>query len=238
MNRIGCTGAIKVEFAEYIERHIHNRMALYVTDIIDSVKARFSKPFFGTYAVTFLFVNWHIPVGLLMLSKEDIIELGYGNWVAFIDYHLSFSKGVAMPLSLSLSAVIALPFIMSEYKILQAKALNSFNLNQKKHAKDRYIEMEKYLQLWQTYDGKLDQLEIAITKAEVFKDEKAALDKQVEQYGLDIENWKKKKDELDKELRHLNGKVTGLENILKDTWKEVIPQWLEGTFKLLSFTDK
>jgi len=184
-------------------------MALDFSEIYDSLKTRIRNPFFGTFIISWLIINWHIPMALIMMSQEDVQALGHKNWIWFIDYHLHWLNAFWKPVGAALVVSATTPFIISGYRILKSRAEDWFIYEQKKNPENRHVKMEKYLELWESYGKKLDQLGRAIEDAEIFKKEREKLEKLTAQQIDDIRILNRKLE--DEQVMH---------NDMKNRWNE------------------
>ncbi len=73
------------------------------------IRERLTSPFIFSFLISWLLINWEIPIAILFMNKTELVE---GNYISFISNHiLDRSKAINQPLVYALGYTILYPFL-------------------------------------------------------------------------------------------------------------------------------
>ena len=206
-------------------------MAIEFSEIYGTLKSRVRNPFFASFILSWLIINWQVTFGIWVLDGKELKTMGYHNLIHYIGCKVNWRNGFWQPLFMGGLVAGATPFFIAGYKIIKARAEDWYTRDQKKDSEKRHISMIKYLELWENYDQKLDQLQKAIEKAEIYKDERENLQTDLFLKDETITKERLNRQMAEEKLRNSEIQISALQVQLAtalDT-KEY-PVWMDGTF--------
>lgn len=204
-------------------------MAIEFSEVLSTFKSRVRNPFFGSFILSWLIINWRVSLGIWVIDKADLDSLGYDNLIEYIDCKVNLWNGFGLPFIIGGVIAGITPFIIAGYKIIKSRAEDWYTKDQKKDADKRHIRMEKYLELWEIYGKKLDQLNKAINDAEIFKKERIDLESDLDKANEKTKSLETSNRTLISERDRRDEKIQELQNSLG--WLNDInsyPGWLDG----------
>ena len=118
-----------------------------VKDFVKSFTDRFSSPLFGSFVISWLIINYEIPITLFFYKQNELMLDGYPSYLHVIWQQSSLWKFGILPIALALAYVIGYPFIKNGISILHAKA-DAWGGNWViKATKGQKIDISKFLTL-------------------------------------------------------------------------------------------
>jgi hypothetical protein len=156
-----------------------------IIDFFREVGERFKSPFFASFIISWLGVNWRIP--LLIFTNDN--KLGADGMYIFEKYVLdnsSISNFLFIPLALAVAFTIAFPVIRvwnSAFRAFIDKWGSNWIF---KISKDGKVEMETYLTLRNNYRSKEKELEEVLKNESVHFQAKLNLESQLSAVGIEL----------------------------------------------------
>lgn len=69
-----------------------------VYDFMKEMRFRLSSPFFSSFIISWLVINWRIPVGLLFYSQDDLQTDGYDSYFDLIEKSFHWGASIVLPI--------------------------------------------------------------------------------------------------------------------------------------------
>lgn len=104
-------------------------------DLFQETKDRVRNPFFSSFAIAWLFFNWHITVALLFFDNEVLKRSGYRTYNDLIDSKQDNFKMLLYPFLSACFYVFAFPYIRN--------FINQFLANRKMENENKILENSK-----------------------------------------------------------------------------------------------
>jgi hypothetical protein len=146
-----------------------------LSEFFKELKDRFSNPFFFSFAVSWVCINWKIWVGLFFYSIADLQKDGYSSYIDMISRNISWLNSLFFPFGLAMLYTFGFPIFRN-----MIVAFNSWN--QKwgmdlalKYAKGGKVPVEKYIQLREIYEKRTRLLDEILANESKFINENEAL---------------------------------------------------------------
>ena len=178
-----------------------------ITDFFKDVRDRLSNPLFSSFIISWLIINWKIPIALLFYSNQSLKIDGYDSYMNLIISNSSAWKYFGYPLMLAVGYTFLFPFIRNAILAFQTWIRtwgSDLNLKISKRGKistERYIQLrEKYNKLTRTLEDLLSQETSFVQENSELKIEKTKLTTQNSSLSADLLHWQTMTDS-----RILNG---------------------------------
>lgn len=130
-----------------------------VSDFFKELKERLSNPLIYSYIISWLIINWQIPISLFFYSQKELKEDGFISYIDLISKKYSAWSFIIYPLILALLYTFLFPFIRNGILAFQTwikKWGTDLNL---KIAETGKVSMLKYIQLRENYHSQTKLLE-------------------------------------------------------------------------------
>lgn len=166
-----------------------------ISSFFQELKIRFSNPFLTSYFISWIIINWQIPIGLLFYDIEELKIDGYKSYLNLIETTVNVQRTFLLPLVGAITYTIVFPFIRNLISAFNAWTTSwgeSWVLNISNSGK---ISVTKYLALRSANDQKSKALEEVLSK----------------ESSIIAENT-----ELRNEISELNRKNQSLSEVLKE----------------------
>lgn len=118
-----------------------------LSDIIGSIRERAANPFFVSFILSWLVVNWEIPVALFWPDLSQMQTLGYKTIFDYIQFILSKPDSFWLPVGLATGYTILSPVIWNGLRWFNAWAIKWGNKIVFDMSKESNVSTEKYLEL-------------------------------------------------------------------------------------------
>lgn len=181
-----------------------------LSDIIGSIRERAANPFFVSFILSWLVVNWEIPVALFWPDLSQMQSLHYNTIFEYIQFILSKPDSFWLPVGLAAGYTILSPVVWNIVRWFNAwttKWGNSWVFGMSKGSK---VSFEHYYELMHENTEKGKRLDEMIDKQNELRDqrdtannkadnlEKKLKAKEVEVDNLIVEQENTKKQNTDK----------------------------------------
>lgn len=178
-----------------------------ITDFFKDIRDRLSNPLFSSFIISWLIINWQIPVAFSFYNNETLKNDGYNSYMDLILSKWSGWNYFGYPLLLALIYTFVFPFIRNGVFAFQTWIRtwgNDLNLKISKKGKvstERYVQLrEKYNRLTKTLEELLSQETTFVQENSQLKAEKVQLTTQNNNLSTDLSRWQTMNDS-----RILNG---------------------------------
>lgn len=137
-----------------------------LNEILDSIRERFSSPLIFSFLISWLIVNWQIPIAVVFYESSA----PFGIPEDLLQYITAYSDGYRLllwPTLLSLAYTFLSPIvrnIVSAFFTWTASWGNNWNLSISKESK---VSMEKYFALRENYKKRTEVLEETISSESI-----------------------------------------------------------------------
>lgn len=167
-----------------------------ITDFFKELKARFSNPLFGSFIISWLIVNWQVPLGILGYKQNELKADGYSSYISLIKTNASWACYFWVPFGLAALYTIAIPIIKMLISALQSyfkKRSDNWNT---KILKEYYVPMSKFVKQKELYNTLAQQLQTICSDESKTIEENAKL-------NLDVLSLHNKVSEVNSENHEL-----------------------------------
>lgn len=123
-----------------------------IVEIFKDFKARLSNPFFSSFIITWLYVNWQIPYVLLFYKISDLKTIGCNSHAEFIS---SCTVNYCTPIVMAVLYIFILPITKAGSEVVQTFFYSKAEKWNIRIGEKSSIPIEKYL----TYKKKLRESE-------------------------------------------------------------------------------
>lgn len=196
-----------------------------ITDFFKEIKSRLSNPLLGSFAISWLVINWKIPVGLIGYKQADLKVDGYNSYIDLINVNASCWLYFWKPFIWAVIYTFGFPVLkMGITAFLNGVKKRSDNWNTK-ILKDYYVPMNKFVkqkELYKELAQKLQDIYVedgAISEENTrLKGEMVTLNNELSKCQNDLSSYADNNHKLDKERtlaqeqnKELTSKVKSLE---------------------------
>lgn len=181
-----------------------------ISEFFKELKIRVSSPFFISFAISWLVINWKVPVALFFYSQEELINDGYRSYFDLIEKIYSSKYFVLQPLALAFFYSFGYPVLKNLIHAVQVWADSkgeTLGLNLSKAEK---IPIDKYLSLRQRYNQSTQKLQNIIEQESLVANNLASARKELDKVQAENESLRKKLEAWDNSTN---------EDIISGTWK-------------------
>lgn len=191
-------------------------------DFFYELQNRVTNPLISSFAISWLFVNWKIPIGLL--TEIEILEVdGYKSYFQLINSHISFEYFFLIPFIYALLYTFGFPFIRTWILAFNTRIKywsTNWNLDISKSAK---IPFEKYIDLRQKYEDKQKTIE------KIEKESSEIKDRYEEEVAKNNE-LRKSIDKNSEEYSKIRSDLNDMK-IIQGSWRFLYPRNSDGETK-------
>jgi hypothetical protein len=167
-----------------------------VSDFFKDIKERFSSPFFSSFVIAWLIINWKVPVALFWYDQGDLRRDGYISFIDLIRKNSTTNFFLWLPLISALLYTFGYPFLRNGILAFNAwirKWGTELVISVSKESK---IPMRAFLQLREKYYQQTKLLETVIGQENTFQSENATLRNKISEveveknkFAIDIKTW-------------------------------------------------
>lgn len=136
-------------------------------DIIKQINLRISSPFIFSFIVSWLFINWPIPVGLFWYNGETIKQFGYDGHAALIEQNTSFRYNIACPTIVALMYMAVTPVINYFNALYVTWVKKQQTRHVTKISEKSYITVGRYIKLQSAANKQTSALRELIENEEI-----------------------------------------------------------------------
>lgn len=185
-------------------------------EIYTNVKDRLTNPFIFSFAISWLFWNWKIVIGLIWYNSENIILLGYNNYADLVIKNSNHWNNYYYPVLFAFGYIVFLPILKWGIDIINAFFLRRNQDSVLKLTKTGYIPTLKYYSLKDSYDEYINRL------SKLVQDESVTSTENI--------NFKSEMIDLKSEINIIKNKENELERLTS-------PEILEGAWYIIMLND-
>ena len=130
-----------------------------LSNLTKNMRDRFSNPLFFSFIISWTFINWRIPIGLIMYNNAALKTDGYTSYMNLIEQNYTIQRSIILPLLTALFYTFGFPFVRNWILAFQTwiiKRSTDWNL---KIAASGQVSMEKYIQLRERYFTQIKTVE-------------------------------------------------------------------------------
>lgn len=145
------------------------------SDLFKELRDRVSNPFFLSFAISWIFINWKIIVGLVLYDMNELQIDGYKSYIHLVSENSISQTLLFQPLLVALSYTFLFPFVRNCIYAFNSWIKtwgDAWNLNLSRQGK---ISIDKYISLRETYESRTKMLEEVINKESNFLKENEEL---------------------------------------------------------------
>ncbi|TWR25250.1 hypothetical protein FPZ43_17425 [Mucilaginibacter pallidiroseus] len=92
-----------------------------VKDVYDEIKDRLTSPFFGSFFIAWLIINWYIPISLIFYDQKELHNDNFRSFREVINSQLDLCRNVIWPLLCAFGYVLISPAIKAAINIYQTQ---------------------------------------------------------------------------------------------------------------------
>ena len=118
-----------------------------IQDFLKELRARFSSPFFSSFVLAWLIINWKIPIALLFYKLPEWQKEEHSTYISMIQQSVTSYKGIIAPLIAAVCYTLIAPILKNSIRALHAY-LDTKGTNWSLTAsKSGNISIDRYMQL-------------------------------------------------------------------------------------------
>lgn len=140
---------------------------LGLREFYNDLKSRVSNPLISSFIISWLIINWRIPIAFIFYNQADLIKDGYRSYFELVTKGYSLFNYLLIPLAFSLVYTFGFPIIrtfISAFNTKIQKWSENWNL---KISEGGSIPINKYLNLRENYKKQQQELkELIDTESE------------------------------------------------------------------------
>lgn len=167
-----------------------------ISGFFKELKLRLSSPFFSSFAISWIIINWKIPVGLFFYKIDELKIDGYKSYFDMISKMYNQSYFFWLPSIMALGYCFLYPILKNLILIAQS-FFDSKGVSLSLYAsKDERISIQKYYDLRNEIKEKNIQLEQMIEDESHYRNENISfrqqidnLQKEIDTKNIYIEQW-------------------------------------------------
>lgn len=172
-----------------------------VTEFFKDLKERFSSPFFSAFVISWLFLNWKIPIALIFYKHQDVLRDGYKSFINLIEKNSSWWNNFWLPTLFALAYTFLFPVFRNVIQAFNAWVWGWGSAWNLRLARSGKISIPKYIRLRSIYEERTKLLEETLESESKFLEEneriineKHTLLSQNNQLQAEISRWLKFND--------------------------------------------
>lgn len=130
-----------------------------VKEFFQEFKHRISSPLFGSFIISWLLINWEIPITLLFYKQEYVYRDFKASYVDAIREYYSIWRCILFPFLTSLFYTFVYPYIRNQIKIFQAARTLEVDSAILKKSGEGFVSIAKHQILEGQLRERMDQLQ-------------------------------------------------------------------------------
>lgn len=186
-----------------------------ITDFFKEIKSRLSNPLLGSFAISWLVINWKIPVGLIGYKQIDLKVDGYKSYIDLINVNASCWLYFWKPFIWAVIYTFGFPLLkMCITAFLNEIKRRSDNWNTR-ILRTYYVPMSRFVKQRELYNELSDNLQKIYTEERTIVDENVRLKSDIITITNEMSKYKNELSEIIKRMDDLQieEKFTKEENI-------------------------
>src|SRR5215218_7790551 len=92
-----------------------------LSEFFKDIKDRLASPFFSSFIIAWIVINWKIPIALLWYNQAELQKIGYKSHFDLISKSYDAWYFIGAPLLSALIYCLLFPFVKYSIMIVQAK---------------------------------------------------------------------------------------------------------------------
>ena len=129
-----------------------------ITDFFKEIRSRFYSPFFSSFILAWIIINWRVPIALLFYKQSEWQAAEHTTYVGLIERRVTISSGILWPVISAVCYTLVAPLLKNLIQTLNAyldaKGMD-WTLTAAKKGK---ISVDRYIQLRASYKVQEDAL--------------------------------------------------------------------------------
>ena len=118
-----------------------------IQDFLKELRVRFSSPFFSSFILAWLIINWKVPIALIFYKLPDVQKEEHNTYISLIQQTVTVWSGIIAPVLAAIGYTLIAPLLKNAirtlYAYLDAKGTD-WSLTAAKVGK---ISVDRYMQL-------------------------------------------------------------------------------------------
>lgn len=167
-----------------------------LSDLFKDFKERLSSPFFSSFIIAWLIINWKIPVALFFYKQEELKVDNFKSYIDLIQRDINNLNGWILPTVSALLYCFVFPFIRNWIVAAQAYYKASGSRMELKYSSDGKVSISKYISLRKNLTDRTEMLEAELKNEtnsqkeyEQLKTDKLAAQQQVHTLNSQLNLW-------------------------------------------------
>jgi hypothetical protein len=157
-----------------------------IHDFLKELRTRFSSPFFSSFIIAWLIINWRVPVALLFYKTTEWIAVEGSTYIGYIEKSVTFRTGVLWPLIGAFGYTIIAPVLKNLIRTLNAYLDSRGTDWSLRVARAGKISVEKYMELRDDYKEKVQALLEVYEDESKYRDQNRELQNRVEELRKEL----------------------------------------------------
>lgn len=197
-----------------------------VNDFFKDLKERISSPFFSSFIISWIPLNWMF---LTSLFKYDVKGFTLANYSLYLDYTyslLNYWNSLIIPFFLALLYSFGYPFLRSCIEIADVWFKTKANDKKIEISKSSKISVEKYMKLREVYESRTKTLEDVLEKESETIEKNETLVNELNLLKQENNEFRSTLTEKTKEINDLTNKIVMLNGSI-ESYKTRISKYEE-----------
>jgi|GEM_PF-2521743 len=129
-----------------------------VNEFLKDLRSRLTSPFFGSFLISWVIINWRIPVALLFYKQDDLHLDGYNSYIDVISSNYDNWNFFGWPIASAFGYTFIYPFFRDFIRKIHARIAKVTDAKLLKISKDGYISVSKHMELQQKYEDNIQKI--------------------------------------------------------------------------------
>jgi hypothetical protein len=126
-----------------------------IQDFFKELRSRFSSPFFSSFVIAWLIINWRVPIALVFYKSSEFQSTEHKTYFGLVQDCVTTWTGILAPILAAMGYTVVAPALKNIIRalnaFLDAKGMD-WSLRAAKQGKG--VSLNKYMQLRDSYKGK------------------------------------------------------------------------------------
>lgn len=155
-----------------------------IKEFFKDVKERSSSPFFSSFIISWLIINWRIPIGLLFYKNSELAVDSYLSPIDLIEKNYCLGKSIIAPLIGACVYTIGFPYLKAQI-LLHNVRINKYRREKSQEiTKTLSIPMSEFLELSEKREESEKQLREVLNDKSNYKEQRKSLEKERDDANL------------------------------------------------------
>ncbi|MGY4385653.1 putative metal-binding transcription factor (methanogenesis marker protein 9) [Pedobacter sp. UYP24] len=192
-----------------------------IKEIYDEFKDRISNPFTGSFVISWIILNYQIPVGLIFYKQSELLLDTHRSFIALIADTYNVENMLIFPFLFALIYTFLVPLLTTEIKVYLAKNLAKRDTRILLINETTPISPVRYMKLKKQLADEKDNYRALLTSENQVMQQNNDLEKQIEASELKLLDVEAGHKEV---IRTLNVRLEGLKETVETLEKDKIAQ--------------